>query len=104
MKDFFITTDKILIKKEKEKARELKKSRWWKNQLQAGKCYYCAKKFSQKDLTMEHKVPLVRGGKSIKNNLAPVCKKCNFQKKHQTLVEIRLKNIKEKTKNKQEKR
>ena len=100
MKDFFITIDKKLIKKEKEKARELKKTKWWQNKLQVGKCYYCEKRFSKVELTMDHVVPLIRGGKSIKNNLVLACKKCNFDKKHKTLVEIRLKNIKETPTNK----
>ncbi len=103
MKDFFIAVDETFIKKEREKARELKKTKWWQNKLQIGKCYYCEKQFSKAELTMDHVVPLIRGGKSIKNNLVPACKKCNFDKKHKTLVEIRLKNIKETPTNKSEK-
>ena len=100
MKDFFVAVDEKQIKKEREKARELKKSNWWKNKLQAGKCYYCEKPFSTAELTMDHLVPLARGGKSIKNNLVSACKKCNFDKKHKTLVEIRLKSVKEAPTNK----
>ena len=95
MKDVFVAVDKKQIKKEREKARELKKTKWWKDKLQTGKCYYCEQQFSKSELTMDHLVPLVRGGKSIKNNLVLACKKCNFDKKHKTLVEIRLKNVKE---------
>lgn len=100
MKDFFVAVDEKQIKKEREKARELKKSSWWKNKLQAGKCYYCERPFSKAELTMDHLVPLARGGKSIKNNLVSACKKCNFDKKHKTLVEIRLKSVKEAPTNK----
>ena len=100
MKDIFAAVDKKQIKKEREKARELKKTKWWQSKLQAGKCYYCENKFSKTELTMDHLIPLVRGGKSIKNNLATACKKCNFDKKHKTLVEIRLKSVKEAPTNK----
>ena len=36
---------------------------------------------------MDHLVPLVRGGKSTKGNLAPACKRCNNQKKSLLPVE-----------------
>jgi hypothetical protein len=31
---------------------------------------------------MDHVVPLVRGGRSIKNNIVPACKECNNRKKY----------------------
>lgn len=31
---------------------------------------------------MDHLIPLVRGGKSTKNNLVPACKECNMKKKY----------------------
>jgi 5-methylcytosine-specific restriction endonuclease McrA len=34
------------------------------------------------NLTMDHVVPLIRGGRSIKNNLVPACKECNNKKKY----------------------
>ena len=78
------------IKKERQKARELKKTLWWRNKLSEKKCYYCGNKFDIDELSMDHLVPVVRGGRSIKGNLVVACKKCNFDKKHKTLVEIRL--------------
>ncbi len=40
-----------------------------------------AGKVSFKDLTMDHLVPLARGGRSTKDNLVPCCKDCNNLKK-----------------------
>ena len=87
----FIPVDQRHIKKEREKAKAIKKTKWWQSRLREGKCYYCEKQFSPKALSMEHLVPLVRGGYSIKNNVVPACLQCNFTKKHQTILEIRLK-------------
>lgn len=88
--DIFIPANIADIKKEKEKARQLKKTSWWHNKLQKKTCYYCEKIFCIENLTMDHLVPLIRGGRSIKNNLVVACKKCNSSKKYKTLVEIRL--------------
>ena len=33
-------------------------------------------------LTMDHVVPIVRGGRSTKGNVVPSCKDCNSKKKH----------------------
>lgn len=67
---------------QKQKARDLRKSSWWKNKIADGICYYCEKKFSPEDLTMDHKIPISRGGESIKENLVPACKECNNKKKY----------------------
>ncbi len=69
------------IRKEKEKARILRKSPWWKRKCSEGVCYFCGKKFHPKELTMDHVVPLIRGGKSSKGNIVPACKECNNKKK-----------------------
>ncbi len=87
---WFMPADKEHIKKERQKAKELKKTRWWKNKLNKGECYYCGKTFKTEDLSMDHLVPLVQKGRTIKGNVEVACKKCNFEKKHKTLVEIRL--------------
>ena len=70
------------VKKEKIKAQRLRKSKWWKRKCSEGVCYFCKKKISPKELTMDHVVPLVRGGKSIKGNVVPACKECNNKKKY----------------------
>ena len=53
----------------------------------AGICHYCGNKFPPRALTMDHIVPIARGGKSTKGNVAAVCKECNNKKKHSLLME-----------------
>ena len=52
------------VKREKEKAKALRASVWWQNQLAKGECHYCGLTFAKKDLTMDHIVPVSRSGKS----------------------------------------
>ncbi|MCL0035739.1 HNH endonuclease [Thermodesulfovibrionales bacterium] len=68
------------IKREKSVARELRKSGWWKRRCSEGRCYYCNSKVHPRDLTMDHVVPLIRGGKSTKGNVVASCKECNTKK------------------------
>lgn len=68
-------------KKEKQKARELRQSQWWKRKRSNGICHYCGEKFPPGDLTMDHIVPIARGGRSVKNNVVPCCKACNTKKR-----------------------
>ncbi len=70
------------IRRERAKARVLRQTQWWKRKRAAGACYYCKKKVKPKDLTMDHIVPIIRGGKSTKGNVVPVCKECNDRKKY----------------------
>ena len=79
-------------KREKAKARKLRQSQWWKNKISNGVCHYCGGKFKPQDLTMDHIVPLSRGGKSTKGNAVPSCKKCNTSKKYYTPAEIILRD------------
>ena len=80
------------IKAQRQKAKALKKSRWWRQKIQKGVCYYCGKKIPPNELTMDHVVPIIRGGRSEKNNLVPACKECNARKKHQLGFEFQLNN------------
>lgn len=70
------------IRRERAKARELRQTQWWKRRCASGECYYCRKKVKSRDLTMDHIVPLIRGGRSTKGNVVPVCKECNDKKKY----------------------
>ena len=70
------------IRRERARARELRQSPWWKRRIAAGKCHYCGVRVAPAHLTMDHVVPLVRGGRSTKNNVVPSCKDCNNRKKH----------------------
>lgn len=76
--DFFM--DDTIVKKERAKARKLRNSQWWKRKRAEGICHYCGRKFLPAELTMDHLIPLVRGGKSEKFNLVPCCKECNSRK------------------------
>ena len=87
MDEFIAVLSDEEIKRERAKARELRQSQWWKRRRGAGICHYCGNKFSPHDLTMDHVVPLVRGGRSTKGNLVPACKECNTKKKHQLVFE-----------------
>lgn len=86
--DGFVSPEQI--RKERLKAQELKKSQWWKQQLGPGKCYHCSQKFLKTELTMEHLIPVARGGKSNKKNVVVSCKACNFSKGHKFKVEMLL--------------
>lgn len=81
MKPFAYDLDENDLKRERRKARELRQSQWWKRRLAKGVCYYCGGPTPPAELTMDHIVPVARGGKSTKGNLAPACKACNNNKK-----------------------
>ncbi len=75
------------IGREKEKARRLRRTHWWSNKIQKGICYYCNREVGRGQLTMDHLVPLSRGGKSKKGNIVAACKECNNKKKYLLPVE-----------------
>ena len=52
-----------------------------------GVCHYCRRRVGVKALTMDHIVPLGRGGRSVRGNVAPACKDCNTQKQSMLPVE-----------------
>ncbi len=79
MESFFEVTEED-IRREREKARQLRQSQWWKNRIGTGRCYYCGATVPPKELTLDHIVPLVRGGHSTKGNCVPACKECNSKK------------------------
>ena len=83
----FDGVDESVIKREKAKARELRKSRWWQQKTSSCTCYYCGKKVAFKELTMDHLLPLAMGGRSTKDNLVPSCKSCNNKKKAMMPIE-----------------
>jgi 5-methylcytosine-specific restriction enzyme A len=68
------------LKKEKAKARELRNSQWWRQQIGPGICHHCKAQFKALELTMDHLLPLSRGGKSSRKNCVPCCKDCNTKK------------------------
>jgi 5-methylcytosine-specific restriction enzyme A len=87
MTEFYAPIDPDLLKRERAKARELRQSQWWKRRIGEGICYYCRRHVGAAALTMDHIVPLGRGGRSIRGNVVPACKDCNTRKKSLVPVE-----------------
>ncbi|MBN2125894.1 MAG: HNH endonuclease [Deltaproteobacteria bacterium] len=75
------------IRREKDKARRMRRSAWWMRKIQPGLCHYCHREVGRDNLTMDHVVPLSRGGKSAKGNIVPACKECNNKKKYLLPIE-----------------
>ncbi len=82
-----ISSDPAHVRRERERARELKKSLWWQQQCQLGVCHYCHEKIDADAVTMDHIVPVSRGGTSTKGNVVPCCKDCNSKKAYLTSAE-----------------
>jgi len=79
---FLVEVSEAEMRRERQKARDLRQSQWWKRKLATGVCHHCSGKFTPAELTMDHLVPVVRGGKSTKGNVVPSCKACNSERKH----------------------
>ena len=88
-----INKDPRHIAREKRKARALRQSQWWRNKIAPGLCAYCQGTCAPEQLTMDHIVPLARGGRSTKSNVVPCCKTCNTTKKYWTPAEILLQQL-----------
>ena len=87
------------IKIERDKAKKLRKSSWWEAQIQKGLCHFCQQSVGADNLTMDHLVPLARGGKSTRGNIVPACQTCNKKKQLNTPVESLLDRLKAKKDN-----
>lgn len=88
MELYFTPAPEEHVRRERAKARELRASQWWRQELGKGTCYHCGKRFSVEELTMDHLIPIVRGGTSSRNNVVVSCKPCNSQKGHLTRAEL----------------
>lgn len=75
------------LRRERQKARALRASQWWKRRCDRGRCHYCNASVAPQALTMDHIVPISRGGKSTKGNVVPCCKDCNNRKKQMLPME-----------------
>ena len=87
MTEYYAPIDPDALKRERARARELRQSPWWKRRLGSGVCYYCRRRVGPRALTMDHIVPLGRGGKSVRGNVVPCCKDCNVGKKSMVPIE-----------------
>jgi len=79
---YAVSIDEAALRRERRKARELRQTEWWKRRCAKGVCHYCGRATPARELTMDHVVPLARGGRSTKGNLVPACKDCNNKKKN----------------------
>jgi len=84
---FLVSISPKDLKKEKEKARELRRTQWWQRRIARGRCHYCERACRPGELTMDHIVPIIRGGRSTRGNVVPACKECNNRKKYLLPVE-----------------
>ena len=75
-----VTADERFIKRERAKARELRNTPYFQDLLRKGICHYCHGHFPKEELTLDHLVPVSRGGRSTRGNLVVCCRKCNREK------------------------
>ena len=54
------------------------------------RCQYCGKKFSSSELSLDHVVPISRGGKSTWENVVCACLPCNVRKGNKLLSECEM--------------
>jgi 5-methylcytosine-specific restriction protein A len=97
---YYLGDDEALqrhIRVERERGKKLRKSSWWKSRIQEGKCHFCQKVVGGEHLTMDHVVPLARGGSSTRGNVVPACDACNRHKKLSTPVETLLDHLQDHT-------
>ena len=80
MTEFYAPIDPDALRRQRAKARELRTSAWWKRRISDGICYYCRRHVGPKALTMDHLVPLGRGGTSVRGNVVGACQYCNTRK------------------------
>ncbi len=89
--------DEAHIRRERAKARELRKTPYFQEQFRKGICYYCKEKFPPEELTLDHIVPVVRGGRSTRGNMVVCCRNCNAAKRCMTPAEQILAEAERKT-------
>ena len=87
MSEFELPVAPETLRRERAKARELRQSPWWKRRIADGVCGYCRRRVGHRALTMDHVVPLGRGGQSTRGNVVPSCKDCNSRKQSMVPVE-----------------
>jgi 5-methylcytosine-specific restriction enzyme A len=78
---FIPQADAAELRRQKERARALRATGWWKRRIAEGVCHYCRVQVGARGLTADHVVPLIRGGRSVRGNMVPSCKECNNRKR-----------------------
>jgi hypothetical protein len=54
----------------------------------SSKCFYCGQKVNENNATLDHKIPLSKGGTNSKDNLVVCCFECNSIKSGKTFEEV----------------
>ena len=85
-----LNPDPAHVKRERAKARELRQTPYYRELFRRGVCHYCGKTFPESELTLDHIVPVARGGRSTRGNLVVACRACNQAKKFLTPAELLL--------------
>src|SRR5262249_9134769 len=83
------------IAREKQKARALHRTQWWRNKMAQGRGAYCQGTFAPDALTRDHFVPSSGGGGSTKGNLVPSCTACNATKRYRPPAKLLLQQLRE---------
>ena len=52
------------------------------------RCQYCDEQYSERELTLDHVVPVAKGGKKSWENIVTACLDCNQKKGHKSLMEM----------------
>lgn len=58
------------------------------------RCQYCYQRFTERELTLDHVKPVVRGGKKTWENIVAACMRCNQRKSDRTPEEAGFKLLK----------
>lgn len=51
-----------------------------------GRCAHCGKKLNENTFTIDHVIPLGKGGTNEPINLVPLCEKCNYEKNDLVMI------------------
>ncbi len=82
--------DPARLKRERDRARAFRKTRDWALKAGSGLCHYCEGRFRPAELSLDHVVPLARGGRSTPGNMVAACRPCNQSKRLDTPVDLLL--------------
>jgi 5-methylcytosine-specific restriction protein A len=69
-----------------EKNAKRKNYKHWKKQLfeNIKSCFWCNKELTLETATVEHKIPLSKGGSNRNDNITLACRECNAKRKNNT--------------------
>lgn len=94
-RDILIPTVVQLIGFERMPRREVKFSRGNIYIRDDNRCQYCGRRFTASELSLDHVVPVSRGGRSSWENVVCACLPCNVRKGNKLLSECEMKLIRQ---------